>query len=120
MAADSKGVLVHVIAAGYGDQSGSSPGFAVGGGSNCALCEPNPPSKIMRSMVGLGFADVRSFPPGPGGGALVCGTLAGGTSIDCKWINASTGGDILFFHGFASGLADAAAKTRQVLAIIEH
>jgi hypothetical protein len=119
-AAGSKGVLVHVVAAAYGDQSGARPGFAVAGGGFCGSCRPNPASTVVQFMVSHGFADARSFAPGPEGGTLACGTHTGGAVIDCKWGNATGGGDILYFHGFVSGLADAAAKARQIIAAVEH
>lgn len=55
---------------------------------------------------------------GPKGGNVACGTEAG--LIRCTWVDSGTAGDIVFAGGFASGVADAAAKTNQIRAVIEH
>jgi len=120
----SKGQEVHVAGAFYGnpDPSASGPTFFVGGGGWCGTCRPSTTTQIMKAATGKGVADARSFPLGPGGGALVCYSAAvpGGTAIACTWADPRTGGDVVYHGGAASGLADAAAKTRRILAAIEH
>jgi hypothetical protein len=116
-----KGELVHVVAASYVARSGRA-GFVVAGGVVCDICTPKSASKFVKALVGEGFAGARSFPPGPDGGALVCFSepFQGGTDIACKWADAKTGGTVIYSSGSASGLADAAAKTNRIRAVIEH
>lgn len=117
-AAGSNGHLVHVAAAIYGDPSGSGPALLVSGGA-CATCAHVSASHEAKSLVARGIADARPFPPGPDGGGLVCGS-ARGTVYACTWADPRASGTVVYGGGVASGLADAAAKTRQIRALVEH
>jgi|HubBroStandDraft_6_1064221.scaffolds.fasta_scaffold443062_1 hypothetical protein len=106
--------IVHVVAAAYGDLLGSGPLLTVIGGGVCGTC---------KLIVARDFANARPFPPGPGGGELACisatiGQL--GTGFDCIWADPKTSGEVDYLNGSASGLADAAAKTRRIRAAVER
>jgi hypothetical protein len=111
---------VHVVAAVYGNPAGRW--FALAGGGLCAGCAPRSARALVQGKVAKGFTDARSFPPGPRGGALVCGSQnsPAGPVINCTWADPRTLGDVFYFGGLASGLADAAAMTRHILAVVEH
>lgn len=115
--------IVHVVAAAYGDLLGSGPLLAVMGGGECGTCTAKPVGQLVKFAVARGFADARPFPPGPGGGWLVCfsqGTGQFGTVFHCVWADPKTGGEVDYLNGSASGLADAAAKTGRILAAVER
>ena len=112
----SKGRLKNVQAAVYGSTNGR--GIAVGGGGICGTCEAKSPAAVRANLAKFGYAKVASYPGGPKGGTVACGTEAG--LIRCTWVDSGTAGDIVFAGGFASGVADAAAKTNQIRAVIEH
>lgn len=115
--------IVHVVAAAYGDLLGSGPLLAVTGGGACGTCTAKPAGQLVKRMVAAGSADARPFPPGPGGGELVCvseTTAQLGTIFHCLWADPKTGGEVDYFNGSASGLADAAAKTRRIRAAVER
>lgn len=115
--------LVHVVAAAYGDLLGSGPLLAVVGGGECGTCAAKPAGPLVRFLVTRGFADARTFPPGPAGGWLVCLSQAGGQFgkvFSCAWGDSKTSGEVDYLNGSAAGLADAAAKTRRILAAVER
>ncbi len=115
--------IVHAVAAAYGDLLGSGPLLAVMGGGECGSCAAKPAGQLIKRAVARGFTDARAFPPGPGGGALVCtseATAQLGTVFSCVWGDLKTGGEVDYLNGSASGLADAAAKTRRILAGVER
>ncbi len=118
--AANRGILVHDVAAVYGNPGGRW--FALAGGGLCDGCAPNSARALVKEKVAKGFADARSFPPGRRGGALVCGSENSpeGRAVICTWADPGTTGEVLYFGGLASGLADAAAMTRHVLTVIEH
>ncbi len=118
--AANRGIVVHDVAAVYGNPGGRW--FAVAGGGLCDGCAPSSARVLVKNMVAKGFADARSFPPGHRGGALVCGSgnSPQGRAVSCAWADSRTGGRVFYFGALASGLADNAAMTRHVLAVIEH
>ena len=68
-----------------------------------------------------GEPDATAFPPGPPGGLLTCFSFTQlGRVIDCSWINQASAAQVLFVGGYASTLADAAAKTRELQDAIDH
>ena len=111
-----QGPAKNVQAAVYGSTNGR--GIAVGGGGICGTCEAKSPAAVRANLAKFGYAKVASYPGGPKGGTVACGTEAG--LIRCTWVDSGTAGDIVFAGGFASGVADAAAKTNQIRAVIEH
>ena len=112
--------LAGVVAGVYGRNTG--PWFAISGGGICGTCSPKSASVITNHLVADGYADAASFPAGPKGGDLACGSAASqsGTLIRCTWVDDTTAGDVLYANGSASGLADAAAKTNQARAAVER
>jgi hypothetical protein len=124
LAADSHGNLVRVTAVLYRNRSGSGPGILVAEGALCATCAVEPASQAGTGILAHSPVGAHNFPPGRGGGALVCfsHSAQGQTAFACTWLasKAKTGGVVIFAGGAASGLADAAAKTRQILAAIQH
>ena len=112
--------LAGVVAGVYGRNTG--PWFAISGGGICGTCSPKSVSVITNHLVADGYADAASFPAGPKGGDLACGSAASqsGTLIRCTWVDDTTAGDVLYANGSASGLADAAAKTNQARAAVER
>ena len=124
LAAGSNGALVHVVAAYYGDPSGTSPALALAEGRFCDTCAAKPAIPLASGMLADSPAGARTFPPGTGGGALVCFSFSaqGQTGFVCSWLasKARTGISVTYVGEAVSGLADAAAKTRQILALIEH
>jgi len=111
--------LAGVVAGVYGRNAG--PWFAISGGGICGTCSPKSVSVIRNHLAASGYADAASFPAGPKGGDLACGSAPsqGGTLIRCTWVDATTAGDVLYANGAATGLADAAAKTNQAGAAVE-
>jgi len=118
--AADRGKDVHVVAAVYGNPAGRW--FAVAGGGRCGACAPNSARVLVKERVAKGFADARSFPPGPRGGALVCGSgnSPAGPFMNCTWADTRTDGEVFYFGGLASSLSGAAAKTRHILALVEQ
>jgi hypothetical protein len=118
----SGGILAAPVAAVYGDPDG--PGFAVVAGAPCTggTCVIGTAGQFVQALRADGYADARSFPPGPGGDILACHSqpFESPRFISCVWIDQVSGGEVVFGGGSASGLADAAAKTRQIRAAIEH
>jgi len=118
----SGGILAAPVAAVYGDPHG--PGFAVVAGAPCTggTCVIDTAGQFVQALRANGYADARSFPPGPGGDILACHSQAFESPrfISCVWIDQVSGGQVVFGGGYTSGLADAAAKTRQIRAAIEH
>jgi hypothetical protein len=112
--------LAGVVAGVYGRNTG--PWFAISGGGICGTCSPKSVSVIRNHLVASGYADAASFPAGPKGGDLACGsaTSQGGTLIRCTWVDDTTAGDVLYANGAATGLADAAARTNQARAAVER
>ena len=119
-ATSSHGRLRDVHAGVYG--SPSAAWLAIAGGGICGTCFAKSPKAIETGLTNSGYTDVRSYPAGPKGGSLACGQKAANntTLLHCAWVDHSTAGDILFAGGAASDLPDAAAKTNQVRAAIEH
>jgi hypothetical protein len=121
LTADAHGNLVRVTAAIYGSGSGSSPGILVAEGTLCGTCAAN---QSATGMLARAPAGARTFPPVPGGGTLVCFpySATGHAAIVCSWLasDTRTAGVIVYAGGAASGLADAAAKTRQILALTHY
>jgi hypothetical protein len=121
LTADAHGNLIRVTAAIYGSGSGSSPGILVAEGALCGTCAAN---QSATGMLARAPAGARAFRPVPGGGTLVCFpySATGHAAIVYSWLasKTKTAGVIVYAGGAASGLADAAAKTRQILAIINY
>jgi len=118
--AGAKGTLSGVVAGVYGSSPGAQ--LAVSGGGLCGTCSAKSAAAVRGNLVAQGYADAATFPAGPKGGVLVCGSRSsrGITVIRCTWVDGETAGDVLFSARAASGLADAAAKTNQVRAATEH
>ncbi len=112
--------LSGIMAGVYG--SPTSAWFAIAGGGICGTCSAKSPVVLKNSLITQGFAQVATFPAGPKGGVLVCGSKPdqGGTLIRCSWVDDTTAGDVIYAGGSASGVADAAAKTIRARAVIEH
>lgn len=120
----SYGFLSAPVAAFYGGGQ-TGPAFALVAGAPCATqggCVLGTGSQLAQQMRANGLPGARSFPPGPGGLAMVCVPRAaqGTQIIECIWADQTTAGEVTYQFGFASGLADAAAKTRQIRATIER
>jgi hypothetical protein len=111
------GRLKNVVAGVYG--STVAKGIAVAGGGICGTCSAKSPSVVRGILTSDGYLDAKSFPGGPKGGTVACGSKTTGL-IRCTWVDNSAAGDILYGGGFASSLSDAAAKTNQIRAAIEH
>ncbi len=107
--------VLHPVADVYGGSSG--PGFVVAGGGACGTCAPKSAAATLRRYR-TRYPGARLFPPGRNGGALICAPL--GSVFGCWWYDDMTGGAVAYFGGSASGLADAAAKTNQIRAAVEH
>ena len=117
--AGAQGKVVHSVAGYYGVQPGA--GFAVWGGGVCGTCELKSAATAFRGFIARRFPGARLFPPGPDGGHLVCAPLsAQNPPLGCWWQDQKTAGLVIYFGGSASGLADAAGKTRQIRAAVEH
>jgi hypothetical protein len=116
----SHGRLKDVKAGVYG--SPNAAWLAIAGGGICGTCFAKSASALEAGLTNSGYTNVGPYPAGPKGGSLVCGEKAVGakTLLHCAWIDHSTAGDILFAGGAASSLADAAAKSNQVRAAVEH
>jgi hypothetical protein len=110
------------VAAVYGDPAGR--GFAVVAGAACTSgpCVIGTSRQFVNFMRAYGYAGARSFPAGPGGHLLGCFPRARRSAqvIDCLWVDQEFAGAAAFIGGYASNLGDAAAKTRQIRAAIEH
>jgi hypothetical protein len=117
---NSHGRLKNVKAGVYG--SPNAAWLAIAGGGICGTCFAKSPSALETGLTNSGYSNVRSYPAGPKGGSLACGEKTANTTtlLHCAWVDKSTAGDVLFAGGAASNLADAAAKTNQVRAAIEH
>jgi hypothetical protein len=116
--ADSSGNFVGVVGL-YGNLPGG-PALALVvqipcGGSTCMVQTSN---QIVQSLKRSGDPAVRAF--SVGGGIMVCNTFRNSTQIHCGWIDQATSGSVFFAGGFTSGLANAAAKTTQIIAAIER
>lgn len=118
--AGASGKLTGVVAAVYGSPAGAW--LAISGGGICGTCSAKSAAAVRSNLAAAGYADATSFPAGPKGGALACGSQAsqGSTVIRCTWVDGGTAGDMLFSGGAASGLDDAAAKTNQARTATEH
>jgi hypothetical protein len=116
----SHGRLRNVQAGVYG--SPTAAWLAIAGGGICGTCFAKSVSAIETALTNSGYTNVKSYPAGPKGGSLACGQKAANntTLLHCAWIDNSAAGDVLFAGGAASSLADAAAKTNQVRAAVEH
>jgi len=115
---DSGGNFVGVVGL-YGNLRGG-PALALVvqapcGGSTCVV---QTSSQIVQSLKRSGDPAVRAFPVG--GGMMVCNTFRNSNQIHCGWIDQTTNGSVFFTGGFTSSLPDAAAKTTQIIAAIEH
>ena len=117
---NSHGRLKNVKAGVYG--SPNAAWIAIAGGGICGTCFAKSPSALETGLTNAGYTNVRSYPAGPKGGSLACGEKTANTTtlLHCAWVDKSTAGDVLFAGGAASDLADAAAKTNQVRAAVEH
>ena len=118
--AGASGKLTGVVAGVYGRSAGAW--LAISGGGICGTCSAKSAAVVRNNLAAAGYADATSFPAGPKGGALACGSRdsQGSTVIRCTWVDDGTAGDMLFAAGGASGLADAAAKTNQARTATEH
>jgi hypothetical protein len=117
--AGARGRLAGVVAGVYGSPGGW---LAIAGGGICGSCSAKSAAVLRGNLTAHGYSDASSFPAGPKGGVLACGSriTQGSTVIRCTWVDGGTAGDVLFSAGSASGLADAAAKTNQVRTATEH
>jgi len=118
--AGASGKLIGVVAGVYGSPAGAW--LAISGGGICGTCWAKSAATVRGNLTAHGYADAASFPAGPKGGVLACGSRAsqGSAVIRCTWVDGRTAGDVLFSAGAASGLADAAAKTNQARTATEH
>ncbi len=118
--AGSDGKLSDVVAGVYGSPVG--PQVIVTGGGICGTCSAKSAATQRSRLVAAGYPNARSFPAGANGGVLACGSRSsqGSTVLRCAWVDDRTAGNVLFGGGVATSLADAAAKTKQVLAAAEH
>jgi hypothetical protein len=118
--AGARGKLSGVVAGVYG--SPTVGWLAVSGGGICGTCSAKSAAALRSNLAAHGYPDAATFPAGPKGGVLACGSQAsqGSTLIRCTWVDGGTAGDVLFSAGAASDLADGAAKTNQVRTAIEH
>lgn len=118
--AGADGKLTGVVAGVYVSPAGGW--LAISGGGICGTCTAKSAAAVRGNLAAAGYADAASFPAGPKGGALACGSRVsqGSTVIRCTWVDGGTAGDMLFSGGVVSGLADAAAKTNQARATTEH
>lgn len=112
-----------LVAGIYGQVTGR--GFIALGFGICGDCTPWPAHRallaIERTMGAA--ASARVFPPGHNGGALVCGWQRTGPpapATHCYWFDWRTIGQTIYYGGFASSLADAAAKTNQIRTAVER
>lgn len=120
--AASNGVLDSPVAAIYGYPVGHW--FSVVAGQPCTSgsCVIGTAGQFAQILRAHGYAYARSFAPGPGGDIMVCfsQSIRSAMLLHCVWIDPSTAGEAIFAGGTASSLADAAAKTRQIRAAIDH
>ncbi len=118
--AGGSGKLTGVVAGVYGSPAGAW--LAISGGGICGTCSAKSAAAVRGNLAAAGYPDATSFPAGPKGGELACGSQASqrSTVIRCTWVDGGTAGDMLFSGGAASGLADAAAKTNQARIATEH
>ncbi len=115
--AGAQAKILHPVAGYYG-QPGA--GFVVAGGGACGTCEVRSAAATLRRYRPR-FPGARLFPPGLNGGTLLCAALpAQGAPPACWWYDEKTFGNVVYFGGSASGLAGAAAKTKQIRAAVEH
>ncbi|HET7018444.1 MAG TPA: hypothetical protein VFI65_31280 [Streptosporangiaceae bacterium] len=114
------GKLSNVVAGVYGSLTG--PRFLVTGGGICGACSAKSAATQRGNLVAAGYPNAKSFPAGANGGVLACGSRSsqGSTLLRCAWVDDRTAGDVVFDDGVATSLADAAAKTKQVIAATEH
>jgi len=122
VAAVDNGMVPRPVAAVYGSPPGSAlfippgTGIYIAGGGICANCGPKSAAAAQRSVPGS-----RSFPPGPNGGLLLCAARRATVPYwFCEWIDHKTAGSVAYYGRSASSIADAAAKTNQIRAAIEH
>jgi hypothetical protein len=119
--ANTDGLLDAPVAAFYGNASTGE--FTVAAGAPCTQdsCIAGSIQQEVQQLRADGI-DARSFPPGPGGLSLVCGSPAadGNPVIRCIWVDEVAAGVVNFQRGFATSPADAAAKTRQIRVAIER
>ena len=116
--AGAQGKVLHPVAGFYGSLSGA--GFEVAGGGACGTCVPRSAATVLR-FYRRQYPGARLFPPGPNGGNLVCAPVPalGSAVFACYWYG-KTAVTVGYAGGSASGLADAAAKTNQIRAAVEH
>jgi len=114
------GKLSGVVAGLYGSLTG--PRVLVAGGGICGTCSAKSADTQRQRLVATGYANAKSFPAGANGGVLACGSRSaqGISIIRCVWVDDRTAGDAVFGGGAATSLADAAAKTKQVIAVTEQ
>jgi len=118
VAAAGQGHFLHEVVGVYGSLSGA--GFFVEGDAGCGNCPPESAAAALRRLR-MDNPDARLFPPGPNGGTLVCAPRPAQTAVfACWWYDDKTSGLAYYWSGSASGVADAAAKTNQIRAAIEH
>jgi hypothetical protein len=115
---DTGGTFAGVVGL-YGNLSGG-PAFALVAGAPCtgSSCLAQTSSQVVLSLKRSGDPAVRAFPLG--GGYLVCNTFRNSNQIHCGWIDQVSEGTVFFAGGLTSNLSDAAAKTTQIIAAIEH
>lgn len=120
--AASQGFLGAPVAAVYSDSAAG--GFAVVVGTPCpnGPCLAQTTRQLVQSARANGHPDATAFPPGPPGGNLICYSDAvnGGKAFDCSWVDQVTAAEVFFNGGYATTLADAAAKTRKLRDAIER
>lgn len=109
----AQGKLLHPVVGAYGSPPGTR--FVVAGGGTCGTCTPK--SAALLRLYSTLLPGARLFPSGRNGGILVC---AQSSLIFCWWSDDMTGGLVAYYGGSASSLTDAAAKTNQIRAAVEH
>lgn len=121
-AAESRagGKISGVVAGVYGNPAGAW--VALSGGGICGTCAAKSAATQRRNLAASGYPDATSFPAGPKGGVMACGTRAsqGSSVIRCTWVDGQTAGNMLFADGAAASLADAATQTIRARAAAEH
>jgi len=113
--------MKNVKAGVYGIPSGVW--FAIVGGGICGTCAPKSAAEVIANFRAAGYTKAASFPSGPNGGILVCGSKpeqGGGLLFRCSWVDDRTEADVLYSDGEASAIDDAATSTNSLRSVVER
>ena len=92
--------------------------WCAGGG-----CRPVSEQRALQTEKADRYSDATAFPLGrPGSGWMTCFShrYQNDPVISCTWFDHITLGSVIFSRGYASNLADAASKTRQIRQAVER